>query len=239
VEVLVGALFLGIFISFVYGAVVSAFNVRNVVQSTTSAMAGGTVAIELVARDLENALIAPIEGFDAFKAEDEGGDRTRIDFVTTVDSRGQEEVERKMVRSDVTETGYRLRQGEGGAFVLYRREQFGVDDKPLEGGDYHKVIDGVRRFSMEFHAEDPSARDASGAPPTTEEEGVKTWDAKEEKRLPRSVRITLVIEGRSTNPSRAEEMVEFRCTRSMVLPGSDDRVPAKEEGNGNPGPGGG
>lgn len=225
VEVLVGALVLGIFISFVYGAVVSAFNVRTVVQTTTSAMAGGTVAVEFVARDLEGAFLLVQEGGPlGFKAEDEGGDRTRLDFVTTLDSRGQEEVDGRMLRSDVTETGYRLREGDG-SFVLYRREQFGVDDKPLEGGDWYKVIDGVRQFTVDFYEGDPTAEEGD-----EKEDALRAWDSKEKSKLPRSAKITLVIEGSSTNPSRADEVVEYSFTRWVVFPGAFDvAAPAAEE----------
>ncbi|MCK6481102.1 MAG: prepilin-type N-terminal cleavage/methylation domain-containing protein [Planctomycetaceae bacterium] len=228
IEVLVGALVLGIFISFVYGAVVSAFNVRGVVQATTSAMTGGTVAVEVVARDLENAFLVPLKGADAFKAVDEGGDRSRIDFLTTLDSRGQQEIARRMLRSDVTETGYRLRQGDRG-WTLFRREQFGVDDKPLEGGDYYKVLAGVKEFRLDFFEKDPSEEGGD-----EEKDALREWDAKEKRKLPRSVKITLAIEGFSTDPARSDELVEYRFTRWVVLPGAFDTEKEKEAAGGNP-----
>lgn len=239
VEVLIGALILGIFISFVYGAVVSAFQVRAVVQSTTSALSRGTMAIDIVARDIECAFIRPIEGYDAFKAEDDGG-RTVLNFVTTTDSRRQEEFDRRLLRSDVTEVGYGTRQGDG-ALVLFRREQFGVDGDPFKGGDYYKVIDGVKEFNIEWFEKDPS--DEGG---DEDKDAEKTWDAKEKKKLPRSGKITLIIEGKSSDPAKAEEMVEYRFTRWVVLPGADDKEPKSNQppgnspgGNNNPGGGGG
>lgn len=230
VEVLVGALVLGIFITFVYGAVVSAFRVRSVVQSTTSALADGTVAVEIVARDLESAFWRPMEESNAFKAEDDG-DRTILNFLTTTDSRRQEEFDRRLLRSDVTETGYRLRQGDGG-FVLFRREQFGVDDRPLEGGDWFKVVDGVREFRIEWFEKDPAEEGGD-----EDADAQKAWDAKEKKKLPRAGRITLVLEGKSSDPERPEEIVEYGFTRWVVLPGADDADPKAQQPGGNP-PGG-
>jgi len=230
IEVLIGALILAVFVTFVYGAVVSAFQVRAVVQSTTSALARGTMAVEIVARDLEGAFVKPIEEGDAFKAEDDAG-RTVLNFVTTTDSRRQEEFDRRLLRSDVTEVGYRCRQGEGG-LVLYRREQFGVDDRPLEGGDYYKVADAVKEFTIEWFEKDPS--DEGG---DEDKDAEKSWDAKEKKKLPRSGKITLVLEGRSTDPERSEELVEYSFTRWVVLPGADDKEPKAQQPQ-QPGPGG-
>ena len=223
IEILVGALVLGIFISFVYGAVVSAFRVRSVVQSTTTALANGTMVVEIVARDLENAFWRPASDFDAFKGEDEGGDRARVDFLTTTDSRTQQEIEKRMLRSDVTEVGYRTRQGDAG-LVLFRREQFGVDEKPLEGGDWFKVIGGVREFKVEWYAEDPSkdGGDESQA-------ALKEWNTADKKALPRAAKITLVLEAPSTDPEKADTTREFPFTRWVVLPGADDTPDAKEQ----------
>jgi prepilin-type N-terminal cleavage/methylation domain-containing protein len=234
VEVLVGALVLGIFVSFVYGAVISAFQVRSVIQSTTSALARGTMAIDIVARDLENAFSRPIDEGDAFKAVSDAG-HTVVDFITTTDSRRQEEFDRRLLRSDITEVGYRTRRGENG-LVLFRREQFGVDDKPFEGGDYYKVVDGVKEFQIDWFEKDPSAESGDET-----KDALNAWDAKEKKKLPRSAKITLVLEGKSTDPERPDDMVEFRFTRWVVLPGADDKEPkAPQQGPpGNNPPGGG
>lgn len=237
VEVLIGALILGIFISFVYGAVVSAFQVRNVIQTTTSALARGTMAVEIVARDLESACVRPFDESDAFKAEDDGG-RTVLNFVATTDSRRQEEFDKRLLRSDLTEVGYSTRQGDGG-LVLYRREQFGVDKDPYKGGDYYKVVDGVKEFNIVWFEKDPSEEGGD-----EDQDELTAWDSKEKKKLPRSGKITLVLEGKSTDPERFEEMVEFSFTRWVVLPGADDKEPKNTQQPGtNPGgtnnPGGG
>jgi prepilin-type N-terminal cleavage/methylation domain-containing protein len=231
VEVVVGALVLGIFVSFVYGAVVSAFRVRNVVQSTTSAMSRGTMAIEILARDIESAFSRPIEENEYFKAEEDGG-RAVLDFLTTTDSRRQEEFDRRLLRSDVTEVGYRIRQGESG-YTLYRREQFGVDDRPLEGGDYYKVIDGVKEFTIDWFEKDPSEEGGD-----EDRDAVTEWDSKEKKKLPRAGKIVLILDGKSSDPEKAEETVEFRFTRWVVLPGSHDKEPKAEAPPGGSPPGG-
>jgi len=231
VEVVVGALVLGVFVSFVYGAVVSAFRVRNVIQSTTSAMARGTMAVEIVARDLEAAFYRPVEDNEFFKAEEDGG-RAILNFITTTDSRRQEEFDKRLLRSDVTEVGYKLRQS-GDSFTLYRREQFGVDDKPLEGGDYFKVVEAVKEFEIEWFEKDPSEEGGD-----EDRDAAKTWDSKEKKKLPRCGKITLVIEGRSSDPEKAEETVDYRFTRWVVLPGADDKDPKTDAPPGGNPPGG-
>lgn len=223
VEVLVGALVLGIFVSFVYGVVVSGFRVRKAVQSSTSALADGTLAVDLVARDLECAFWRPVVEFDAFKAEEEGEGRSSVRFLTTTDSRREETIDDRTLRSDVTEVGYRTKSGESG-MILYRREQFGVDDDPLDGGDYFKVVAGVKEFRLDWFEKDPTAEGST----TEDEEGLPTWDAKERKdgrRIPRAARITLVMEGKSSDATHADETVEYRFVRWAVLPGADDVEP--------------
>ncbi len=234
VEVLVGALVLGIFLSFIYGVVISAFRVRDVVQSSTSALAQGSLAMDLIARDLEGAFWRPIQDFDCFRAEEEGSRGTKVDFLTTTDSRSQEEIDERLLRSDIAEVGYRTRALKDG-MALYRREQFGVDDKPLEGGDFYKVLAGVKEFRIDWFEKDPTEDD-----PSDEPEGEIAWDLKEKKRLPRAGRILLVIEGQSSDPNRVGERQEFRFTRWVVLPGADDKeAPAATADGGGAQPDGG
>lgn len=240
VEVLVGAMLLGIFISFIYGVVVSAFQVRRVIQTSTSALAQGTLAVELVARDLQGAMWRPMKDFDAFKAEEDGTDRSRIDFVTSTNSRREEEIDTRVLRSDISEVGYRTRETDNG-LGLYRREQFAVDSKPLEGGDYYRIVSGVTEFRLEWYEEDPSKGGGD-----EEEQALDAWDAKEKKKLPRACRITLVLEGNSTDPARPDELTTFKFTRWVVLPGYGDIDPPDPnagnnggENNGGNNPGGG
>ncbi len=224
IEVLVGALVLGIFVAFVYGVVVSGFQVRDVIQRTTSALASGSVAVDLVARDLEAAFWRPVDELEAFRATHDDATGSRVDFLTTTDSRRQDEIDHRLLRSDVTEVGYRVRDG-----ILYRREDFAVDEKPLDGGDWFKVVAEVIEFRIDWFEKDPSSEGKD-----EEAETLQAWDSKEKKRLPRSAKIVLVLRGKSTEPDRPEDMVDYEFVRWVILPGADDREPQAPA----PGPGG-
>jgi prepilin-type N-terminal cleavage/methylation domain-containing protein len=241
-EVLIGALVLGIFISFVYGVVVSGFQVREVIRDSTSSLAGGSTAVDLVASDLQAIFWRPMQDLEAFKAESDGADGTRLDFVAAVESRRQDEIGGVLLRSVVTEVGYALRST-GEERVLYRREQFGVDQKPLEGGDWFKVVGGVEEFRVEFFEKDPTEEDDRA---DLEEAALEAWDLKEKKKLPRAARIVLALR-KPPAPGSDGEGVVYRFTRWVLLPGADDADPKQEDPQNpgqnppgqNPPPGGG
>ncbi len=191
-EVLLAATLLLIFLGSLFGLVWATADFRDRIERTSAPYAIGPPVLDLIAEDLRHALLEPYEDFDAFKAEGDtmgGADTTKVDFVTAVASRSKVEVDREWVRSAICEVGYRLRRSEtaDGLFALYRREDFGVDDKPLEGGKFYKLCDRVTQFRIDFFAEDP------GSPDSDEAEGELDWDAETEKSLPWGCRVTLSI----------------------------------------------
>ena len=60
------------------------------------------------------------------------------------------------MRSDVHEVGYRLRPNptDDDFLEIYRREDFGVDDEPFDGGNYTFLHDRVKRFDVQVFTED-------------------------------------------------------------------------------------
>jgi len=142
------------------------------------------------------------------------------------------------VRARICEVGYRLRRSEtaDGLFALYRREDFGVDDKPLEGGKFYKLCDRVVEFRIDFFAEDP------GDPDSDEADGVLEWDAEREKGLPWACRVTLSIMppvelDDNGDPVADVEPLEF--VRYVTFVERFDVRPTAGGGTGNGNPGGG
>jgi hypothetical protein len=129
------------------------------------------------------------------------------------------------LRSDVTEVGYAIRSN-GTDKSLYRREQFGVDQKPYEGGDWFKVVGGVEEFTVEFFEKDPTEEDDKA---DVDDAAEKAWDLKEKKKLPRAARINLALRSKPKGGDD-EAGIVYRFTRWVVFPGADDADP-KPEGN--------
>ena len=191
-EVLIAsAMLLGFLVS-VFGLVWGLASRRDAMETQTAPYGIGPPVLDLVCEDLRHALLEPYEDNDAFKAEGDtmgGADTTKIDFVTSVMSRSKVRIDDEWVRAAICEVGYRMRRSEtsDGLFALYRREDFGVDDKPLEGGKYYKLCDRVVEFRIDLFEDDP------GTPDSDEAEGELDWDAEQENGLPFAARVTLVI----------------------------------------------
>ena len=226
------------FLGSVFGLVWSLADRRNALEFQTAPYGIGPPVLALVCEDLRHALVEPYEDFDAFKAEGDtmgGEDTTKLDFVTVVPSRSKVRVDNEWVRSAVCEVGYRMRRSEtaDGLFALYRREDFGVDDKPLEGGKYYKLCDRVAEFRIDFFEDDP------GQPESDDADGELEWDAEDKKGLPYACRVTLVVmppvevDDRG-NPVRDVAPLVFVRYVNFV-----QRFDVAVEGGGNGGNGGG
>jgi len=133
-----------------------------------------------------------------------GTDTTELDFATVVTSRSRVEIDGEFHSSAVCEVGYRMRRSEryDGLYALYRREDFGVDSEPFEGGKFYKLADRVVEFRIDFFEEDP------GKPEGDEALGIMDWDAKEKKGLPYAARITLVIQPPVERDDRGDPVEE-------------------------------
>ncbi len=240
-EVTAASFILLLFLTALFGTISTLSNQRTLIERSALPYSIGPAVLDVICDDLRSALIEPYKDFDAFRAEGDtigGADTTKIDFVTAVSSRAKVRVDDEWVRSALCEVGYRLRRSEHaeGLYALYRREDFGVDDKPLEGGKYYKLCDRVVEFRLDFFKDDP------GDPEADDAEGLRDWDAQKEKLLPWSVRVTLTLLPPVDVDDRGDpvEEVEPRTfTRYVSFPQrfDTDATPAGG-GSGNPGSGG-
>ena len=240
-EVLVASALLLMFLTGLFGMVWATVDFRDRIERQSAPYGVGPPVLDLICEDLRHALIEPYEDLDAFKAEGDtagGADTTTIDFVTVVMSRSKVEVDREWVRSALCEVGYRLRRSESaeGLFALYRREDFGVDDKPLEGGKYYKLCDRVVEFRIDFFGEDPGTPDSDAA------DGELEWDAETEKKLPWACRVTISIMPPVELDDRGDPIADVEPLEFVRYVNFIQRFDAVVEGsgapsNGNPGNG--
>lgn len=211
-EVLVASALMALLFTSLFAIVWDNITKRDSIEQKMLPYSTGPAVMQRIVDDLTFVQLDAIKDDDGFRAELEsvsGGDTTRLDFVTAVPSRDQVEIRDQLVRAQLNECGYRCRRSDLGdnMLVLYRREDLGVDDEPLEGGNYYKLCDRVRRFSIDFYEEDP------GDPGSEDANGVTEWDAKKEKKLPWGCRITLALDG----PPKRVDGIEEDAPQELVF----------------------
>jgi len=118
-----------------------------------------------------------------------GYEADSIDFVCTTDGLlpHRERENDPFLHADINEVGYHLRPNpDSDDFLeLYRREDFGVDDKPFEGGQYAFLHDRVKGFEVRVYEEDG-----------VDEDPLESWgdDDGEHVGLPARIEVELTIE---------------------------------------------
>ncbi len=223
-EVLLASTLLLMFLGALFGLVWSTATFRDRLERQVRTFEVGPPVLDIVAADLAHALTHSFKESDSFEAVEEsvgGTDTTELDFATVVTSRSRVEIDNDYLTSAVCEVGYRMRRSEryDGLFALYRREDFGVDDEPFEGGKFYKLADRVVEFRIDFFEEDP------GDPEGDEALGVMDWDAKEKKGLPYAARITLVIQPPVETDDRGdaiEDVQDITFIRYVAFAGRHD-----------------
>jgi prepilin-type N-terminal cleavage/methylation domain-containing protein len=136
-----------------------------------------------------------------------GFDADGLDFVCTTRSLTLHEEEDRFVRASANEVGYRLRIAPTGDFLeLYRREEYGVDDDPFEGGNYLLLHERVRGFDIRCFEKDGP-----------DEEPIDEWGATKNDEhigLPARVEITLTIE---LAPRLVNEQLRIVPTDKLIV----------------------
>lgn len=162
---------------------------RDTIHNIQETQLAGPAIMDLIERDLRAILVydrAPDQMLRVKNRVLLGRDADRIDFVASTDSVVLTEIEHRLVRSDVNEVGYMVRMSprDDEFLELYRREDFGVDEEPFEGGGYTFLHDHVTNLEIGVYDEDgPDA------------EPLDDWGEDEEHTgLPKRVEIKLTLE---------------------------------------------
>ena len=124
------------------------------------------------------------------KAGTRGGkDADVVNFVTARTTRtvGTEEDGQRREEdrtSPLTEVGYACRNNDEDSdyIELWRREDYFVDDKPTEGGQYSLVYDRVRTFRLRYY---PIPEEAQV------KEGLEEWDSVQRKGIPYAILLRI------------------------------------------------
>ena len=162
---------------------------RDTIHNLQETQLAGPAIMDSIERDLRSMLTydrRPEELLQIRNRTIYGLDGDGIDFVTTTNSKVLIQVDRRLVRSDINEVGYRLRPNpdDDDFLEIYRREDFGVDDEPFDGGTYTFLHDRVKQFDIQVF--DESGFDA---------EPIDEWVyAEDEAPLPLWLEISMTLE---------------------------------------------
>ena len=162
---------------------------RDTIHNIQETQLAGPAIIDLIERDLRGMVVSNRDRKSLLRVLDRataGLDSDSLDFVTSTDSLILVPLPDRHVRSDTNEVGYRLRPNpENDDFLeIYRRESFGVDDEPFEGGGFTFLHDRVKQFDIQVFVEDGPDADV-----------FDDWDPEnEEQPLPLRLQISLTLE---------------------------------------------
>jgi hypothetical protein len=165
---------------------------RDTIVNIQERRLAGPAILDSVERDLRAIFTFNRDPRFVLRVKDRvlsGLDADSIDFVCSRNSLipYREHEGDDFVRADVNEAGYCLRRHptEDDFLELYRREDFGVDGEPFDGGRYSFLHDQVKSFDVQVYAEDGP-----------EAEPVDYWgiEGEEDYGLPARIEIELTIE---------------------------------------------
>lgn len=165
---------------------------RDAIQNIQEQQLAGPAILRVIETDLRAITVYNRDPRFALRVQNKmmaGFEADSLDFVCTTDGLlpHRERANEAFRRADINEVGYHLRPNpESDDFLeLYRREDFGVDDKPFEGGQFAFLHDRVKSFEIRVYEEDGPEADP-----------LETWggEADEFVGLPARLEIELTLE---------------------------------------------
>jgi prepilin-type N-terminal cleavage/methylation domain-containing protein len=164
---------------------------RDTIHNIQETQNAGPAILDFIERDLRGILTYDASRNAQLRVKNRvvfGFDSDSLDFVTTTDSLSIRTENDRFVRADANEVGYRLRPSpDNDQFLeMYRREGYGVDDKPFEGGNFLFLHDRVKGFDVQCFDEDG-----------IDAEPIDEWGVQENDEhigLPARIEISLTLE---------------------------------------------
>lgn len=221
IEVLLTITIMALMLVAISEMLTAARTTRDSIQNVQETQLAGPAILDLIERDLRGLLTLNLPRTSELRLTDRvvlGYDADSLDFVTTSDNVHWTEDGDRLVRADWCEVGYRLRPNpDNDDFLeLYRREQFGVDTEPFDGGVYTFLHDRVKSFDVRAFVEDGE-----------EAEPLEDWNHDpgdpETQGLPARLEITMTLEiaprlirEQLVIASREQRTIEYR--RILRLP---------------------
>jgi prepilin-type N-terminal cleavage/methylation domain-containing protein len=190
IELTVALTILSIVVMFIYQILQNSVKGQEIVRRGLQGPKIQNALLTQIFRDFRYLYWTDFSGSTGFFGRN-GRFASRVDFVTTRASRfslpedaatGTTEIG----ASPLTEVGYACTK-DGDYLTLWRREDFFVDDDPVEGGVYTQVFDRLRQFSLRYY---PPPEEAS-ADDQGRQKGAEEWDSRVRKTLPYAVLLQI------------------------------------------------
>jgi prepilin-type N-terminal cleavage/methylation domain-containing protein len=159
IEVLLTLLIMGMLMLSMTQILTAARYSRDTIHNIQETQLAGPAIMDLIERDVRGLFTFNRARAEHLRVVDRvmlGLDSDSLDFITTTDSKVLFEIDNRFIRADINEVGYRLRPSpESDEFLeIYRREDFGVDEEPFEGGRYVFLHDRVKSFEIQIYMAD-------------------------------------------------------------------------------------
>lgn len=222
VEVLLAIMIMGMMFTSITQLMTAAKNARDSVHNMQETQLAGPAVLDMLERDLRGIFTTGLPRSSWLRVTDRvvgGLDADRIDFITSTDSLiARIEDQEYPKRADVNEVGYMLRPNPRNDEFLevYRREDFGIDEEPFDGGEFTFLSDQVKGFDIEVYFEDGPDVDP-----------LDEWDSgsddEEQTGLPAAVKLSITIELKPRIDRESLDPEQFRkrtvtYTRWVRLP---------------------
>jgi len=217
IEITVTLGLVGVIMATIYAVLYGTLNEKRNVELKVMGSRIGPLLLDQIERDLRQIYSYNLADGAVFIGKDNrvsGYDADRISLVAQVPSTSALVENERWIYSAVNEVGYTLTQNPDNPdfLILWRREDYHVDEKPLEGGKGTPLYRRVTGFNVTYF-------DVLGE----EAEDLDEWDSAKEKRLPAALRIDLELEveprpqGAALTPQDLERK-KLRFRRWLTFP---------------------
>jgi prepilin-type N-terminal cleavage/methylation domain-containing protein len=188
VEMLVVLAIVGFMMATIYGTLYSTLKISRDVNLRVSGSKVGPLLLDQVEHDLRGLFAYNIHGKSLLRGENlriGGMDADKLSFVSQVPSTTAWVEDDKSIFASVNEVSYGLSQNPENSdyLLLWRGEDFFVDDEPLKGAKGTPLYRRVTGFNVVYYRE--LGEDA---------EKFDDWDPAKEKSLPAAIEVTLSME---------------------------------------------
>lgn len=187
-EVVLAIAITGFIMTAAYATLFASITARDYLEKESLNTRIGPAILDLIERDVSGIWCMNIHDNDVFLGEHKTFNRypaDRMHMITSTDSTIVEISDEEPVRSDLCEVSYMIKENPDTPelFELYRRQDFHVDEKIVEGGVYELIYSRLRSVEIMYYKDLYEG-----------EEEYEEWDAKKRNRLPIAMKITISLE---------------------------------------------
>ncbi|MHC4944058.1 MAG: PulJ/GspJ family protein [Planctomycetota bacterium] len=187
-EIILAIAITGFIMTVVYATLFATIQARDRIEKEGLIAKVGPAILDMIERDVSGVWAWNIHKNDVFFGESRslgGMPADPFHMITTTDSTIVETSDDEPVRSDLCEVSYRLRSNPAAPELLqlFRRQDFHVDDKITEGGNFELIYSRIISFEVYYY------RDLFEGSDRFDE-----WEAKKRNRLPAALEIFLSLE---------------------------------------------